>query len=54
MQKIVTSTKTWWNSKPMKNQILGSDALVVVAEGEKLARAELLQLVIKDNLEQRL
>lgn len=38
----------------MKNQILRNDALVAVAEGEKLASAELLHLVMKDNLEQRL
>lgn len=47
-------TKSWWNSKSMENQMLSSDRFVVVAEGEKLAPAEFLQLVMKDNLEQRL
>lgn len=45
--------KSCWNSKSMENQMLSSDAFVV-AEGEKLAPAEFLQLVMKDNLEQRL
>lgn len=46
--------KSWWNSNSMKNQILRNDGLVAVAKGEKLAPAELLHLVMRDNLEQRL
>lgn len=38
----------------MENQLLSSDGFAVVAEGEKLAPAELLQLAMNDNLEQRL
>ena len=55
-EKVTNSRiiKSWWNSKSMKNQIQSSDEFVVVAEGEKLAPAELLQLVMKDNLKQRL
>lgn len=47
-------TNNWWNSNSMKNWILSSDGFFVVEEDEKLAPAQLLQLVLKESLEQRL